>query len=418
MSDCIVNMELINGKYSISNLDVVDLATAFGTPLYLYDGNKIVSQLQNLKNAFSDTDIKIKYAVKALSNISVLKLLKQHGAGVDVVSIQEAQIAIKADFAPGEIMFTPNSVDFEEVVAGVEMGLNVNIDNLSILEKFGAKYRNNYPVCIRLNPHILAGGNYKISTGHGSSKFGISVYQLSQIVEIVNKWKIQVVGLHIHTGSEIVETDVFLKMAEILFGVAREFPLLKFLDIGSGFKVAYKEDDMVTNIYDLGLQLGKAFRDFYSGYGRKLELWVEPGKYLVSEAGYLLVKANVIKNSPSSLFVGVNSGLNHMLRPMMYDAYHLIKNISNPGGPQKVYTIVGYICETDTFGVDRKLNEVRENDILAIHNAGAYGFSMSSNYNSRPRPAEVLIWNGEAKLIRRAEVLDDILRTQIDFWEQ
>jgi diaminopimelate decarboxylase len=409
-------MEQINGKYTINGLDLVELSKEFGTPLYVYDGNKIINQLQNLKNAFSETNIKIKYAVKALSNISVLKLLHQNGAGVDVVSIEEAHIALKAGFSPAEIMFTPNSVAIEEIIEGVELGLAINIDNLSILEKFGGKYRDTYPVCIRLNPHILAGGNYKISTGHGYSKFGISVYQLSQIVEIVNKWKIQVNGLHIHTGSEIVETDVFLKMAEILFGVAREFPSLKFLDIGSGFKVAYKEDDMVTNVYDLGLKLGKAFRDFYSSYGRRLELWIEPGKYIVSEAGLLLVKANVLKNSPSSLFVGVNSGLNHLLRPMMYDAYHHIKNISNPSGPQKVYTVVGYICETDTFGVDRKLNEVRENDILAIHNAGAYGFSMSSNYNSRPRPAEVLIWNGEAKLIRRAETIDDVLRNQIDIW--
>jgi diaminopimelate decarboxylase len=411
-------MELNNGRYVINGLDLVELSQEFGSPLYVYDGNKIINQLQNLKNAFSETDIKIKYAVKALSNISVLKLLQQNGAGVDVVSIQEAQLAIKAGFTPAEIMFTPNSVGFDEICEGVELGLCINIDNLSILEKFGAKYRDKYPVCIRLNPHILAGGNYKISTGHGSSKFGISVYQLNHIVEIVNKWKIQVNGLHIHTGSEIVETDVFLKMAEILFGVAREFPALKFLDIGSGFKVAYKDDDMVTNVYDLGLKLGKAFREFYASYGRKLELWIEPGKYLVSEAGLLLVTANVIKNSPSSVFVGVNSGLNHLLRPMMYDAYHQIKNISNTTGVQKVYTIVGYICETDTFGVDRKLHEVREGDVLAIHNAGAYGFSMSSNYNSRPRPAEVLIWNGEAKLIRRAETLDDIMRTQIDIWQK
>lgn len=409
-------MELQNGKYTLGGLDIAEIIKEFGSPLYAYDGNKIVSQLQNLKNAFSDSQLKIKYAVKALSNISILKLLKQHGAGVDVVSIQEARLALLAGYKPEEIMFTPNSVGFDEIIEGVELGLSINIDNLSILEKFGAKYKDTKPVCIRLNPHILAGGNYKISTGHGASKFGISVYQLNQIIETINKWKIQVHGLHIHTGSEIVETDVFLKMAEILFGVAKEFPSLKFLDFGSGFKVAYKEDDLTTNIYDLGLQLGKAFHDFNTSYGKKLELWIEPGKFLVSEAGYLIVKANVIKNSPSSVFVGVNSGLNHLLRPMMYDAYHHIKNISNPAGPLKVYTVVGYICETDTFGVDRKLNEVRENDLLAIHNAGAYGFSMASNYNSRPRPAEVLIWNGKANLIRRAETLDDVLKTQIDIW--
>jgi diaminopimelate decarboxylase len=310
-------------------------------------------------------------------------------------------------------LFTPNCVDFDEFVAGIDLKLSINIDNLPMLEKFGKKYGNNYPCGIRLNPHIMAGGNYKISTGHSNSKFGISVYQLPQIMELVDKYKINVSGLHIHTGSEITETEVFLKMADILFGVARDFPDLKFLDFGSGFKVAYKEGDNVTNVYDLGLRLGKAFREFYQSYGRKLELWVEPGKYIVSESGTLFVNSNVVKTTPTVTFVGVNSGLNHLIRPMMYDSYHEIVNVSNPKGSTKMYTVVGNICETDTLGSDRKLNEVRENDILALKNAGAYGYSMASNYNSRLRPAEVLILNGEAKLIRKRETLDDILRGQI-----
>jgi diaminopimelate decarboxylase len=189
---------------------------------------------------------------------------------------------------------------------------------------------------------------------------------------------------------------------------------LKFIDFGSGFKVAYKEGDMVTNVYDLGLKLSKAFEEFCAQYGRKLELWIEPGKYLVSEAGHLFVKTNVVKSTPSVTFVGVNSGLNHLIRPMMYDSYHHIMNVSHIKGSQKLYTIVGYICETDTFGSDRKLSEVREGDILAIKNAGAYSFSMASNYNSRLKPAEVLVINGEAKLIRRRETFDDLLRGQID----
>lgn len=260
----------------------------------------------------------------------------------------------------------------------------------------------------------MAGGNYKISTGHSNSKFGISVYQLPQIMQLAEHYKIVINGLHIHTGSEITETEVFLKMAEILFGIARDFPALKFIDFGGGFKVAYKEGDMVTNVYDLGLKLSKAFTEFYQSYGRKLELWVEPGKYIVSEAGYLFVKTNVVKPTPSLTFVGVNSGLNHLIRPMMYDAYHEIVNVTNPTGSPKMYTVVGNICETDTLGSDRKLNEVREGDLLAIKNAGAYGYSMSSNYNSRLKPAEVMIINGEAKLIRRRDTFEDLLRGQID----
>lgn len=407
-------MELSSGTYQIQGQDLKDLCRQLGTPLYVYDANKIRSQLTNLKNAFSEHEVRIKYAAKALTNISILKLLRQYGAGVDVVSIQEAHLALQAGYTPSEIMYTPNCVSFEEIVQGVELGVSVNLDNLPMLEKFGAKYKNTYPLCLRLNPHIMAGGNLKISTGHSHSKFGISIHQISQIHEIVDKHKIQINGLHIHTGSEISDTEVFLRMAEILFEVAVGFPELKFMDFGGGLKVAYKPGDATTNIYDLGLQLGKAFRLFYEKYGRKLELWIEPGKFLVSEAGYLLVRTNVVKETPTVTFIGVDSGLNHFIRPMMYDAYHEIINISNPAGVEKKYNVVGNICETDTLGTDRMLNEVREGDILAIKNTGAYGFSMASNYNSRLRPAEVLITEGKAHLIRMRETFDDLIRGQVD----
>lgn len=408
-----LKMELTNGKYELQNIALASLAHEFGTPAYVYDGNKIVSQLQSLKNAFSENPLKVKFAMKALSNISIVKLLCEHGAGIDAVSINEAKLALSVGVKNTDVNFTPNCVDFSEIVEGVELGLSVNLDNLSALEKFGKKYGNSYPCGIRLNPHIMAGGNYKISTGHSNSKFGISIYQLPDVMRLIDQYKIVVNGLHIHTGSEITETDVFLKMAEILFGIASDFPSLKFIDFGSGFKVAYRTEDHVTNMYDLGLKLGKSFKEFYHRYGKQLELWIEPGKYLVSEAGYLLVRVNVVKPTPSVTFVGVDSGLNHLIRPMMYDAYHEIVNISNPGGTQKIYTVVGNICETDTLGADRKLNEVREGDLLAIKNAGAYGYTMASNYNSRFRPPEILLWNGRAQLIRKRDTLDDLLRNQV-----
>jgi diaminopimelate decarboxylase len=407
-------MELSNGAYTIQGHNLLDLADTFGTPLYVYDGEKIAHQIKTLRNAFSGTDIKVKYAAKALTNISILKLIRKYGADVEVVSLGEAHIAMKAGFKPTEIVFTPSGVDFSEIVEAVDLGLAVNIDNLSTLQKFGERFKNTYPCGLRLNPHIMAGGNYKISTGHSNSKFGISIYQFQQIMEIVQRHSVQVKGLHIHTGSEIAETDVFIKMAEILFGMAGDFPNLSFIDFGSGFKVAYKEGDMVTNVYDLGLKLSKAFNDFCQRYGRKLEMWIEPGKYVVSEAGVFLVKTNIVKPTPSVTFVGVNSGLNHLVRPMMYDAYHHIVNVSNPTGSQKIYTVVGYICETDTFGSERKIHEVREGDVLAIKNAGAYCFSMASNYNSRLKPAEVLIVNKEAKLIRERETIDDLLKLQVE----
>jgi diaminopimelate decarboxylase len=407
-------MTLTEGTFTIQGLALTEVARQFGTPLYVYDASKIASQINNLKTAYAGADVKIKYAAKALTNISILKLIKKHGAGVDVVSLHEARFAMKAGFNPVEIMFTPSGVDFSEITEAVTMGLAINLDNLSSLEKFGKKYGGSYPCCIRLNPSIMAGGNLKISTGHSNSKFGISVLQLPEMLQTVAHYNIEVNGLHIHTGSDIKETEAFLKTGETLFTAAKHFPDLKFIDFGSGYKVAYKTGDVVTNVEELGKKLTNAFNEFCKAYGRQLEIWIEPGKYLVSEAGLLVTQANVVKPTPTVTFVGVNSGLNHLIRPMMYDAYHHIVNISNPTGEQKLYTVVGYICETDTFGTDRQLNEVREGDVIVFKNAGAYGFSMSSNYNSRPKPAEVLIINGEAKLIREREKFEDMLKGQIE----
>lgn len=398
----------------IQSLPVADICKQFGTPLYIYDAEKITSQVDNLRKAFEGADLKIKFAMKALTNISILKLLNKQGVGVDAVSINEARIALRAGISPADINFTPSGVDFSEIKEGVELKLNVNLDNLSSLEKFGKEYGNKYPCGIRLNPHIMAGGNIKISTGHVNSKFGISIQQLDDIKRIVEKYSIVLQGLHIHTGSEIVETEVFMQMSEIFFGIAKDLGPLKFIDFGGGFKVAYKKGDKVTDLPAIGSKLAEKFTAFKKETGRHLQLWIEPGKYLVSEAGCLVARTNVVKETPTLTFVGLDSGLNHLIRPMMYNAWHEIVNISNPGGPLKTYTVVGNICETDTLGSDRQLNEVREGDLLAIENAGAYGFSMASNYNSRFRPAEVLVLNDKAHLIRERDTLEDILRGQKD----
>jgi diaminopimelate decarboxylase len=406
-------MQLQDNHYSIQGKNVLDICKEFGTPLYVYDADKIFAQYKKITSAFDGLNLRIKYAAKALTNLSILKVLRKAGAGLDVVSIQEAQLGLLAGFAPEEILYTPNCVSFEEIKEAVQMGLLINIDNISILEQFGHEYGNKVPCCIRINPHIAAGGNTKIQTGHIDSKFGISILQLRHVVRIIKTNNIQVIGLHVHTGSDFLNADVFLKGAELIFDAATDFEDLQFIDFGSGFKVAYKEGDVVTDLDELGKKMKVAFTNFCKSYGRDLEIWFEPGKFLVSECGYLLVRTNVIKTTPATVFVGVDSGLNHLIRPMMYDAYHDIINVSNPAGTKRVYTVVGYICETDTFGWDRKLAEVREGDVLAFKNAGAYGFSMSSNYNSRLRPAEVLIYNGEAHLIRKRETIEDLLRNQV-----
>jgi diaminopimelate decarboxylase len=400
---------------NIQGVSFASLAQSFGTPLYVYDADRILGQIQLLRGAFEG--VRIKYAAKALTNLSILRLMKQQGIGVDVVSLQEAELALMAGFTPSEIMFTPNCVAFEEIARGVELGLAINLDNLSVLEKFGARYGAGYPCVIRLNPDILAGGNYKISTGHAHSKFGISIHQADEIRNLVSRYGLNLVGLHIHTGSELTDLDVFMKMADILFGLAREFSTVRLLDFGGGMKVPYFPGDSATDVRELGRRLSIAFHDFRKTEGRDLELWMEPGKFLVSEAGYLLVKTNVIKRTPKVTFAGVDSGLNHLIRPMMYDAYHTILNVSHPDGPLTRYTVVGNVCETDTFASDRDIPEIREGDLLAICNAGAYGYSMASNYNSRFRPAEVLIVNGQPRLIRNRDTLDQLLAGQVDIFK-
>ncbi|TWV88670.1 diaminopimelate decarboxylase [Chitinophaga pinensis] len=393
---------------------LVKLAEEFGTPVYIYHAEKIKIQYEKLQTAFQKTDARFFYACKALTNINILKYINSLGCGLDTVSIQEVHLGLKAGFAPNNIIFTPNCVDLEEIIAAKELGVNINIDNISILEQFGNRFGDSYPICIRLNPHIMAGGNYKISTGHVDSKFGISIHQLRHIERIVKSTKLKVTGLHMHTGSEIKDVDVFLRGVEIMFEQAVHFPDLEFIDLGSGFKVAYQAGDPETDINLLGRKLSDAFNKFAATYKRPLQVWFEPGKFLVSQSGYFVVKANVIKQTTATVFVGVNSGFNHLIRPMFYDAFHLIKNISNPKGTERIYTIVGNICETDTFGWDRKLNEVKEGDFLVFYNAGAYGFEMSSNFNSRLKPAEVLVKDGKAQLIRKRDTLEDLLRNQIE----
>lgn len=390
-----------------------ELANRFGTPLYVYDGAVIESQVARLKHAFSGFQHKIHYAAKALTNQNILKLIRHLGCGLDAVSIGELQLGLLAGYPAADILFTPSNAPFSEIEEAALLGVHINLDSISALEKFGQKFGGSYPVFVRINPHILAGGNPKIQTGHIDSKFGISIFQLNEIQEIVSRYGIWVEGLHVHTGSEFLDADVFLQGARILFEAARHFPKLRYVDFGSGFKVAYHQADIVTPIENLGNQLAKAVAGFQTQLGRPVEIWFEPGKFLVSDAGTLLTTVTTVKRTPSSTFLGVDTGLNHLIRPMMYDAYHSIENISKSAdSEQYIYNVAGNICETDTIGYNRSLPLTDEGDVLAIRNAGAYGFSMASQYNSRFRPAEVLIWNGQPHLIRQRENIDDLLRNQ------
>lgn len=406
-------MYLENRTYQIQGVNVLDIADQFGLPLYVYDADKIIEKINALRSAFDGVNLKIKYAAKALTNLSILKLMRVQGIDVEVVSVNEARLAMMGGFGPEQIMYTPSGNAWSEIQQALEMGLQLNADSLPLLEQIGQTYGGRYPVALRINPSLVDGGTFKIQTGHENSKFGIPNQYRDRIKALVDQYSIRIDGLHIHTGSDFKDSNTFLKIADVLFEMAADYPDLSFIDFGSGFKVAYREGDYFTDLPDLGAKVSAAFRSFCDRYGRDIQLCFEPGKLLVSESGHLLVGVNIVKENPSRTFVQVNSGLNHLIRPMMYDAWHTILNVSNPQGDEKPYDVVGYICETDTFATDRLLPEVRPGDVLSLENAGAYGFSMASNYNLRERPAEVLVYDGQPHLIRQRETFEDMVRGQI-----
>ena len=416
-------MYLTNHQYQIQGVPVLAIADQFGLPLYVYDADKIIEKIVDMRAAFAGVNLKIKYAAKALTNRSILKLMQLQGIDIEVVSVNEAKLALLSGFTRSQIMYTPSGNAWPEIQEALEMGLQLNADSLPLLEQIGQTYGSQYPVALRINPAIAEGGTFKIQTGHENSKFGIPNAYRDQIRDITRQYGIPIVGLHIHTGSDFKDSNTFLKIADVLFDMASDYPGLRFIDFGSGFKVAYKDGDYATNLADLGAKVTAAFRQFCQRYGRDIDLCFEPGKLLVSESGHLLVSVNVVKQNPTRTFVQVNSGLNHLIRPMMYDAWHTILNVSNPDGSREtdsgtearqVYDVVGYICETDTFATDRMLPETRPGDVLSFENAGAYGFSMASTYNMRERPAEVLVYQGQPHLIRQRDTFDDLLRGQIE----
>jgi len=398
----------------LSHTQLAAIAEEFGTPLYIYHAERIAAQYKKLKEAFADQDVVIFYASKALTNVSILKYIKSIGANVDCSSINEVKLALRAGFAPQNILYTSNSISFDEIEEAKNFGVHINIDSISNLEKFGKKFGHSYPVGVRLRPNILAGGNLKISTGHDKSKFGIPVDEIQKVLECVKKNNLFIRGLHIHTGSEIGDVEVFVKGIGKLFELIPYFHELEFVDLGGGFKVPYKEGDTETDISLLAQKVKEAFAKHPNPNNKHLQIWFEPGKFLVSEAGYFVASVNVLKETASTVFAGINSGFNHLIRPMFYNSYHRIENISNKNGPQKIYTVVGNICETDTFATDRKINKISEGDYLVFYNAGAYGFEMSSNFNSRLKPAEVMVKDGKAVLIRKRDVFEDLLRNQVE----
>mgnify|MGYP002844700634 FL=1 len=397
---------------SIEKNILFDVSKKYGLPVYVYDKNKIISQYSKLRNAFINIDnLHINYAAKALSNINILNIMKDVGCGIDAVSIQEVELALYVGFKTDQIFYTPSGVELSEIKKALKLGVQINIDNISALKKI-AENLSSVKLGIRINPNVRAGGNSKISVGDSESKFGLNTSEIQEAKKIISENNISINGLHIHTGSDIEDINSFLKACDFVFEQAEGFKELEFLDFGSGFKVKYFENDSETDVIELGKRLGDKFLKFNTKRKNKVRMHIEPGKFLVSECGYFLTKVNYVNNRTNKNFIHVNSGLNHFVRPMFYGSKHAIENISSNSEEIKNYSVVGYICETDTFSENVKLKKTQEGDILCFKNAGAYCFSMSSNYNSRFKPPEVLVSNNEIKLIRKRENFKDLIRNQ------
>jgi diaminopimelate decarboxylase len=409
------NMEFKSGHYTIQGIDVHAICSEFGTPLYVYDAGYIAGQVEKFRDAFSGVAARIKYACKASSNINIIKLMRKLGTGLDAVSPAEIRLGLQAGFEPQEIVFTPNCVDFSEIEQAVTAGITINIESLPSLEKFARKYGGHVPVCIRLNPNISSQVNAdKVDWWHNQSKFGISLSQLKIVKKMEARHDLKINGIHIHSSSVIMSPEIFTEGARAVFDIAADFRHLEFVDFGGGIKVDVGDGNPVIDLCEIGKTLEILHADFCKKLGREIEIWFEPGRFLVGNSGTLFAECTVVKKNAAVDFVGVNSGFNHLLRPMFYDAFHEIVNISNPEGEPKKYTVVGNLCEIDNLGKDRMLNEVREKDLIAIKSAGAYGFSMASSYNSRPRPAEVLVVHGKAHLIRKRETFEDMVRNIVE----
>lgn len=399
--------------YTIDGVSISEITDKYQCPLYIYSTATIKKQYDTLMAAFRKIpQVKANYACKALTNLNIIKYVNSLGAGIDAVSIEEIRLAIEAGCSPADISYTPSGVSWEEIEEAVQLGVLVNVDNLSTLQKMGERFIKSVDISIRINPDIMAGGNANISVGHEKSKFGIPYIQLDKITELIATYDLNIVGLHMHTGSDILNTDDFVLGARRLLDVGLSLPHLSHINFGSGFKVRYKENDLYTDMEKVGEKMATILHAFYKEYGREIGCVFEPGKYLVSESGFFVTKVNAIKHTPRTSFVHLDSGLNHLIRPMFYGSYHHITNLSNPEGEEQIYDVVGYICETDTFAKDRPLPEVREGDLIAFHNAGAYCYSMASNYNSRLRPAEVIVHEGKAHLARERETFVDLTRGQ------
>jgi len=414
-----IYMEIRKDGVLLGGISALHLIEEFKSPLYVYEEDTLRMRARELQEAITYENKMIKYACKANTNIQIMKILREEGMGIDAVSPGEIYAALKAGFEKSTILFTTNNAAWDEIEFAVSKGVMVNIDSLSQLEQFG-EYFPGREVCVRINPNVGAGHHNHVITGGPESKFGIHYGKVREIKRIARDAELNICGVHQHIGSGILVPDMFIRAMDVLLDVAEKFDELSFVDFGGGIGVPYRESDRRIDVGVLGRKIAEEFRRFAERYGMPLKLVIEPGRYLVAESGFLLATVTSVKQGEAHRFIGVDTGFNHLVRPAMYGSYHQILHATDPLGKTGLQTVAGYLCESgDTFtrdenGIqDRELPLFEEGDIVCICNAGAYGFSMSSQYNSRPRPAEVLVKDGRARLIRRREQVESLFTDQV-----
>jgi diaminopimelate decarboxylase len=324
-------------------------------------------------------------------------------------------MALHAGIPADHISFTPSGVHRAEYAFAIAHGIHIHVDQISVLTWLHQHYPG-IKVTLRFNPGVQAGGHHKVQVGAAGSKFGILAEQVETVKQLTDALSIQVTGVHMHLGSDIGESESFDRAYEYLLSIAQLWrDTLDHVDLGGGFKGPYHPGDHGINMEIFGADVALRFDQFCQSIGKRVKLVLEPGKYLVSQAGYLLMETTSVREAGDTDMVYVQSGFNHFVRPMNYDAYHHILNLTHPDGVPNTYDVVGNLCETDTFALGRQLNTVQPGDVLCLCNAGAYGYTMSSNYNGRTKPAEVLWQNGTGTLIRRAETIEDLLKTDLGY---
>lgn len=405
-----------NGKdYCMQSIKLDEFSQSVQTPFYIYDMDYIIAKYNRLKNSFPWKNVKLFYAMKANYNPHILKIMKENGFSLDTVSPAEVILAKKIGFDNKDILFTANNMTDDEMQTIKEQGVLFNIDSLYRLERFGQAYPDS-EVCLRINPDVIAGESANVVTGGDLSKFGILLGDVPKAVEIAKTYHLKVIGLHEHTGSGIADTGkVFESMQNLLAIVnAKDFPDLEFVDFGGGFKVPYEPEEKENDYEQFGAKAVELFEKHCKEYGKELKMYFEPGKYTMADSACMVVQANTVKNNKGRLIVGTDSGFPHLIRPVLYDAYHHVVNLSNPTGETKLYDVYGNTCESgDCFAMQRELPEIRVGDYLAIMNAGAYCRSMASEYNLRPLPAEYVIYNEQVivakEKLSHEELADRIL---------